>query len=395
MRWAHFIYRILFLFPVFLSLFSGIVSCGSNHSSTENSSLESSPLTVLSIVGGNVLIQKTGSSNWIDGKEGMTLEAGDAIQTGKESSAKITFFDGSTIELNAGTQLEIASLDIAQSGTTTILLKQKIGETVSRIIKLTDPKSRYEIETTSAVAAVRGSTMIVDVAPSGATSVGNEEGNVSIIAQGVEVAIPIGSHSVALPGQPPAEPAPGITPTIISSAVFTDPVGDLFDKNGNSTTGENYLDIVKTQVSLTEGLYTVHIELNEHCPQQTSEPTTFIEWDILIDTDKNVNTGTKWPLIANDIGYDYMARMTLQDTQYGQGLLIVNTNTWSDIDYIVAIFNWEKVGNIIDLYIPANAIGNPDNFNWIIAVRKYLTSDPPNLPSVSDKAPNEGHFGFP
>jgi hypothetical protein len=346
-------------------------------------------------VDGNVLIQKSGSSDWIDGKEGMTLEAGDTIQTGNESSAKITFFEGSTIELNTGSQLEIASLDVAQSGTTTILLKQKMGETVSRVIKLADPKSRYEIETISAVAAVRGSTMIVDIAPNGATSVGNEEGSISIIAQGIEVAVPVGSHSVALPGQPPAEPEPGITLPTISSAVYTDPVGDLFDKNGDSTTGENYLDIVKSQISLTAGLYTVHIELNEHCPQQTSEPTTFIEWDILIDTDKNANTGTKWPLIGNDIGYDYMARMTLQDTQYGRGLLKVNTNTWSDIDYLVAVYNWQKVSNIIDLYIPANVIGSPDSFNWIITVRKYMSADPPNLPSVSDKAPNQGHFVFP
>ena len=390
MRWSRSIYRILFVFPLVLSLFLGIVSCGSNHPSTKNS-----PLTVLSIVDGNVLIQKSGSSDWIDGKEGMTMEAGDTIQTGNESSAKITFFEGSTIELNTGSQLEIASLDVAQSGTTTILLKQKMGETVSRVIKLADPKSRYEIETISAVAAVRGSTMIVDIAPNGATSVGNEEGSISIIAQGIEVAVPVGSHSVALPGQPPSEPEPGITLPTISSAVYTDPVGDLFDKNGNSTTGENYLDIVKSQISLTAGLYTVHIELNEHCPQQTSEPTTFIEWDILIDTDKNANTGTKWPLIGNDIGYDYMARMTLQDTQYGQGLLKVNTNTWSDIDYLVAVYNWQKVGNIIDIYIPANVIGSPDSFNWIIAVRKYMSADPPNLPSVSDKAPDQGHFVFP
>jgi hypothetical protein len=390
MRWSRSIYRILFLFPLVLSLFLGIASCGSNHPSTKNS-----PSTVLSIVGGNVLIQKSGSSDWIDGKEGMTLEAGDIIQTGNESSAKITFFEGSTIELNTGSQLEITSLDIAKSGTTTILLKQKMGETVSRVIKLADPKSRYEIETISAVAAVRGSTMIVDIAPNGATSVGNEEGTISIIAQGIEVAVPVGSHSVALPGQPPAEPEPGITLPTISSAVYTDPVGDLFDKNGNSTTGENYLDIVKSQISLTAGLYTVHIELNEHCPQQTSEPTTFIEWDILIDTDTNANTGTKWPLIGNDIGYDYMARMTLQGTQYGQGLLKVNTNTWSDIDYLVAVYNWQKVGNIIELYIPASAIGSPDSFNWIIAVRKYMSADPPNLPSVSDKAPNQGHFVFP
>jgi hypothetical protein len=354
-----------------------------------------SPLTILSIAAGEVTVSKGGNHPLLQVNAGTRLEAGDVIQSGNASSATITFFDGSTIELGAGTQLEIASLNITKSGTTTILLKQKLGETVSHVVKLIDPKSRYEIETISAVAAVKGSTMIVTVEATGATSVGNEEGTISIIAKGVEVAVPVGSHVVALPGQPPSQPAPGTRPTTITTPVYADPTGDLFDKNGAPTTGENYLDIAKSQVSLTAGIYTVHIELNEHCPEKTTEPTTFIEWDILLDTDNNANTGTKWPLIGNDIGYDYMGRVTLGNSTYGQGLLKVASNTWSDIDYIVAVFNYAKVGNILELYLPAEAIGNPDSFHWIIAVRKYLNADPPNQPSVSDKSPNEGHYQFP
>jgi len=39
----------------------------------------------------------------------------------------------------------------------TIKIGQKIGETTSTIVKLVDPASKYEIDTQSGVAAVRGS----------------------------------------------------------------------------------------------------------------------------------------------------------------------------------------------------------------------------------------------
>ena len=60
---------------------------------------------MLSIVGGNVLIQKPGSSNWRAEKEGTTLQAGDKIKTDTAATAIVTFFDGSTIALNGGTEI--------------------------------------------------------------------------------------------------------------------------------------------------------------------------------------------------------------------------------------------------------------------------------------------------
>jgi hypothetical protein len=61
-------YRILFLVLIIVSLLLGISACGTTAANN--------PLTVLSITGGNVLVQKAGSNSWIDGKAGMTLAAG-------------------------------------------------------------------------------------------------------------------------------------------------------------------------------------------------------------------------------------------------------------------------------------------------------------------------------
>jgi hypothetical protein len=305
----------------------------------------------------------------------------------------VTFFDGSTLELKSDTQVEIQEL--IQGKTTSIRLQQVIGETISRVKKLVDPASRYEIETPAAVAGARGTIMLVTVAENGMTIVGNEEGLISVTAQGKEVLISEGEHSTILPGQPPLEPEPGIRQEIISTPVFLDDADDLFDVNHISTTGEGYLDISTSQISLTDGLYTVRLVLNSPCPVKTDEPSTFIEWDVLIDADVDARSGTKWPHIGNDIGYDYLVRLTLEDTEYRGEILNTTTLTYSEIDFIVAIYNFEKVGNIIELYFPASAIDNPESFYWITATREYIYGDPPDQPSVSDVSPNEGHYTFP
>ncbi len=164
-------------------------------------------LTIMSVSSGSVSVTRPGTADAIVGAVGTELKAGDVIQASDGSGAVITFFEGSTIEVRAGARLEIKSLEKGPSGTTTILLKQQVGDTFSRVKKLVDASSRYEIETPVAVAAVRGSVMEVNVAADGKTVVTNWEGKISAIAQGVEVPIPPGMQSTVTPGQPPTSPA--------------------------------------------------------------------------------------------------------------------------------------------------------------------------------------------
>jgi hypothetical protein len=163
-----------------------------------------STLTILSITEGNVSVMKAGTDRWIEAEVGMSLEVGDSMKTGDDSSARITFFDGSTIELEAGTEIAIASLDIsADTGSTTITLEQTIGNTISRVTKLVDSASCYEVETPSGAAAVRGSVMQVYVIEDGTTWITNIEGEISAVAQGVELQIPEGRQCITRPHQPP------------------------------------------------------------------------------------------------------------------------------------------------------------------------------------------------
>ena len=161
-------------------------------------------LTVLSITEGKVFVMRAGTDAWVEAQVGMTLEVGDKIKAGSSSSAEITFFEGSTIELDSDTVIEVAELDLAaDTGSTTILIKQEIGKTVSRVEKLADPASRYEIETPAGVAAVRGSRVITYVGPDGTTYICNIRGYILAIALGVELLIPEGVCAIIIPGQIP------------------------------------------------------------------------------------------------------------------------------------------------------------------------------------------------
>jgi hypothetical protein len=189
--------KLLSIFGLVILLASASVSCGGGSPCP-------STLTILSIAEGDVFVLKAHTNDWIEATVQMELKVGDTIKTGNVSGAEITFFDGSTIELEAGTQIEILSLAVVCStGVTTITLLQTIGTTISRVTALLDPASSYKVETPSGAAAVRGSVMVVTVGEDGTTWITNLEGNIWAIAQGVELRVPQGQQCIIRPGQPP------------------------------------------------------------------------------------------------------------------------------------------------------------------------------------------------
>ena len=124
---------------ILLSIFVLVVLVASASVGCGGGSPCPSTLTILSIAEGAVFVMKAGTNDWVAGAVQMELKVGDTIKTGNVSGAEITFFDGSTIELEASTQIEILSLAIVCStGVTTITLLQTIGTTISRVTALLD-----------------------------------------------------------------------------------------------------------------------------------------------------------------------------------------------------------------------------------------------------------------
>jgi DUF971 family protein len=180
----------------------------------------------LSILGGSAEIQAEGSSSWASGVDGMTLGAGSRIKTASDSQVVLTFFEGSTLRVAPESEIEIRQVEGAAGKPTVITLKQWAGRTWSRVVHMADPGSRYEIETPSAYAMVRGTAFMTDVDEKGSTMLQVTNGTVAVGAQGQQVSVRVGYEVRVELGSTPSEPVPTtneISPPALAGGVAPEP----------------------------------------------------------------------------------------------------------------------------------------------------------------------------
>lgn len=203
-------------------------------SSSPQSSLASQ--CTLSILSGDVEIQRADSNIWEKAGDGIILEAGSLVRTGTESHALLTFFEGSSIKLEPGTNIEIQQVKSVEGGGSEIILKQWLGKTWSRVVKRIAPGSRYEIETPSVHALVRGTLFETVVDETAATVIKTTEGVVSVTALDEEVNVSAGQEVKVELGAAPPQPGP-ITPAENELVItVTKPaVASVCDPTGSST----------------------------------------------------------------------------------------------------------------------------------------------------------------
>ncbi|MFH1651525.1 MAG: FecR domain-containing protein [Chloroflexota bacterium] len=164
------------------------------------------PHGTLSNLSGNVELQAAGAGVWTRAEEGIVLTDGSRIRTAADAAATLTFFNGSEVRIDPGTDLTVAHVEGSESEPAVIVLQQWIGKTWNRVTKLADTGGQYEIQTPSATALVRGTVFTTEVDADGNTRVTTMEGLVSVSAQDTEVFVPAGSQTTVTSGSAPAAP---------------------------------------------------------------------------------------------------------------------------------------------------------------------------------------------
>ena len=111
----------------------------------------------LTIDQGEVLVNA--SDGWTVGIQAQELYTGAQVKTGINARASLTFENIGVLRLEQNTQITVSELTPI-----TVRVYQTIGDTYSKVKKLFDPGSAYEVETPTAVASVRGTAfgVIVD-----------------------------------------------------------------------------------------------------------------------------------------------------------------------------------------------------------------------------------------
>ena len=212
--------RLLSVLALTVLMVSTVVGCGDGSSTPTTAA-------TLSEIEGDVSVMEAGTASWTEGQVGMSLEVGDSVKTGNDSSAEITFLDGNTIELEADTEIEITSVEVSSdTGDTTVTITQTIGTIITRLTQLIDSASSYETVTPWGVTSVLGypvfpATAVVGVTGNGTTWIVNQGGDVRTEGQGIELLIPQGQRGLIMPGQPPGLTPPNRPPLAQDDAFVT------------------------------------------------------------------------------------------------------------------------------------------------------------------------------
>lgn len=164
---------------------------------------------------GEVLIQKGGEALWLPVEKDMPLEQGDHIKTGAKAFAEILVDDGSQIRLEENTEITLSELSAdAQAKSITASVYLWVGRMLSNISRFAHSRSKFEVQTPTVVAGVRGTDFAVEVMDSKQTDVGVFDGEVGVAGldrqkrpmRESEAVLGKGYQSSVFRNRPPAPP---------------------------------------------------------------------------------------------------------------------------------------------------------------------------------------------
>jgi ferric-dicitrate binding protein FerR (iron transport regulator) len=126
--------------------------------------------TVAALVG-DCTVVRFGESRASTLAVGTPLHEGDRIRTDAGSRLRLAFADGTVVQLGESTDLVLDwFLHAPDAGTQNVLLRASSG-ILRVILELVLPRAAFEVQTTTAVASVRGTDWISEVMPEATATV--------------------------------------------------------------------------------------------------------------------------------------------------------------------------------------------------------------------------------
>lgn len=214
--------------------------------------------TTLSIISGEVQVRHGTAGTFAAATDGAILGPGDTVRTGADARAVLTYFEGSTVEIEPQSQLTIETATANPDGGSVIVMQQDLGTTWHVVTKLLNANSKYEVHTTAATASVRGTAFTVAVDADGSTTETTTEGVVAnsdpqrtttVVADpGLQVSTKKGERPA--PAVPAPQPERTVTVTVgDQNSLVVDPLGRA---NGIKD-GKRIVQTPGAQVSIVNG----------------------------------------------------------------------------------------------------------------------------------------------
>ena len=143
-----------------------------------NEKIEKGESIVVSLVVGDVQVKKMGASGWRVINVADTLQMGDYIKTGSDSYCELQMVNRGLFRIEGSSQLYLANL-VSKDDKVDSRMRLDKGTVALKPKKLKQGEN-FEVETSTAVAAVRGTRFSVNVSENGDTKVAVNEGQVSV-----------------------------------------------------------------------------------------------------------------------------------------------------------------------------------------------------------------------
>ena len=146
--------------------------------------------------------------------DGELYATGDLVRANTDGRAVLTFFDGSSLSVDPGSQVKVVALNRMADDGIQVTIEQSLGRSWQSVQKLKTPDSRYEVRTPSTSAVVRGTGFLTLVQPLAAggtqTTYQVDEGALQVNATaGGSVNVPAGMQvTIAEGAQAPASATP-------------------------------------------------------------------------------------------------------------------------------------------------------------------------------------------
>lgn len=194
--------------------------------------------TTITVIAPDVFVRHGADGVFVGAVDGEVARGGDAVRTGENGRAVLTYFEGSTVTIEPGTELAIDRADGAADGSTVVLMTQTFGRTWHVVTKLVTGGSRYEVRTPASTASVRGTEfeVLVDDRETTVTTTGgtvvDQVADPTQPGRVVDVPVVAGTTHTQPRNAPPTQPRPApqpdrtVTVTVdASTSMVVDPLG--------------------------------------------------------------------------------------------------------------------------------------------------------------------------
>ena len=167
--------------------------------------------TTLTLLNGSAEVRTAGKAEFAPAIDGMPLNSGATVRTGADAYAAVTFFEGSTLTLSPGTELEIVSLLQGRANlpsATAVALHLASGSVWAQLEQFASTASVFQIDTSSVAVLPRESLLWIAIDPeSRAVEVQNYQGKATVRAQNRDVLLTPLTRTVVAVGEAPVPPA--------------------------------------------------------------------------------------------------------------------------------------------------------------------------------------------